>query len=416
MMKHDVLVLGAGMVGVSCALHLQQRGLDVALLDRRNPGEETSYGNAGIIQREAVHPYRFPRELSTLLSVAGNRRLDVRYHARAVPALLSPLLRYYRNSADAAYQPIAAAYASLIALSLETHESLLADANAQHLLGKRGWLMLFRSDKRRDEAFADADKLTALGVNHCKLDGAQLQAQEPALRERLSGAIHWTDPLTVRDPGDLVKAYARLLFQRGATELRGDATTLRPLPDGGWQVQTASGEWVSARQVVVALGPWSTQLTGDFGFRPPLFVKRGYHQHFRDDSPHPLQHWMLDEERGYLLAPMARGVRITTGAELTHIDAPATPTQLSAVEPVARSLVSLGSAVEPQPWKGARPCLPDMKPLIGAVPGKPGMWCAFGHGHQGFTLGPATGMLLAQLMTGERSAIEMAPFSPARRF
>ncbi|WP_313688052.1 FAD-binding oxidoreductase, partial [Pantoea sp.] len=102
--------------------------------------------------------------------------------------------------------------------------------------------------------------------------------------------------------------------------------------------------------------------------------------------------------------------------ELADIDAPATPVQLKAVEQVARQLVPLGAAVEAEPWKGARPCMPDMKPVIGAVPGQPGMWCAFGHGHQGFTLGPATGMLLAELMHGEHSSIAMEAFSPARRF
>jgi D-amino-acid dehydrogenase len=415
-MAHDVLVLGAGMVGVSCALHLQQRGYDVALLDRRDPGEETSYGNAGIIQREAVNPYAFPRELSTLLSVAGNRRLDVRYHPRAIPSLISLLLRYYANSAPQAYAPIATAYASLIALSIDTHEALLDAANARHLLGERGWLMLFRSDKQRDAAFLDADKLLAMGVNHRKLDAAQLQATEPALLAPLSGAVYWTDPLTVRDPGALVKAYAALLFARGAAWHQGNAQTLRPTADGGWQVQTQSGEGLQARQVVVALGPWSPQLTGDFGYRPPLFVKRGYHQHFQPVAGATPRHWMLDEERGYLLAPMARGLRITTGAELAHIDAPATPVQLQAVEQVARQLVPMGAAVEAEPWKGARPCMPDMKPVIGAVPGQPGMWCAFGHGHQGFTLGPATGMLLAEMMHGERSSIAMEAFSPARRF
>lgn len=415
-MKHDVLVLGAGMVGVSCALHLQMRGCDVVLVDRRAPGEETSFGNAGIIQREAVDPYRFPRDPRVLLSAIGNRRLDVRYHARALPALLNPLWRYYRYSAPHAYKPISAAYASLIALSVETHEALLDAAGARHLLGPRGWLMLLRSEKRRDESFSEADNLTRLGVHHEKLDGPQLIAREPALQIPLAGAVYWTDPLTVRSPGKLVKAYAELLTKGGATLSTGDAALLRRTRDGGWAVQDAEGKWLHARQVVVALGPWSTLLTGQFGFRPPLFVKRGYHQHYQAVTKATPRHWMLDEERGYMIAPMERGLRITTGAELALLDAPATPAQLRDVEKVARQLVPMGPAVDEQAWKGARPCMPDMKPVIGAVPGQPGMWCAFGHGHQGFTLGPATGMLLAQLMCGESSSIDMEPFSPARRF
>ncbi|MDP3190888.1 FAD-dependent oxidoreductase, partial [Rhodoferax sp.] len=119
-MKHEVLVLGAGMVGVGCALHLQALGKSVALVDRRAPGLETSYGNAGIIQREAIAPYALPRDLRFLLSGAANRRVDVRYHARDAARMLGPLRAYHRNSAPAAYRQIAQEYETLIALSLET--------------------------------------------------------------------------------------------------------------------------------------------------------------------------------------------------------------------------------------------------------------------------------------------------------
>lgn len=181
-------------------------------------------------------------------------------------------------------------------------------------------------------------------------------------------------------------------------------------------MRTRDGETLTASEVVVALGPWTTRLTGHFGFAPPMFVKRGYHMHYAALPDRQLNHWVLDEERGYLIAPMKDGLRLTTGAELALIDSPSTPTQLADCEAVARDLLPIGERVDAEPWKGARPCMPDMKPVIGAVPGVAGMWCAFGHGHQGFTLGPATGELLAALMSGEKPQIDMRPFSPARRF
>ena len=133
-MTHDIIVLGAGMVGVGCALHLQAKGQAVALVDRRAPGLETSYGNAGIIQREAIGPYALPRDLGFLLSGMANQRVDVRYQASDAARMLGPLWAYHRNSAPAAYRQIARAYETLIALSLETHAQLMNDANANHLV------------------------------------------------------------------------------------------------------------------------------------------------------------------------------------------------------------------------------------------------------------------------------------------
>lgn len=122
----------------------------------------------------------------------------------------------------------------------------------------------------------------------------------------------------------------------------------------------------------------------------------------------------MDAERGFLLEPMRAGIRLTTGAELAELAAPPQYQQLAAAENAARELFPLGKRLDTEPWKGARPCMPDMKPVIGSTPGKPGLWLAFGHGHQGFTLGPATGELLAQMMDGETPAIDMTPFAADR--
>ncbi|SDV46847.1 NAD(P)/FAD-dependent oxidoreductase [Chitinasiproducens palmae] len=412
-MKYDVAVLGAGMVGVASAIHLQRRGLSVVLVDRREPGLETSFGNAGIIQREAVRPYACPRAPGEVLSVLGNRRLDVRYHPADMPALAPRLMRYYRNSATGRYAEICDAYASLTALALDTHATLLRDTEADALIERRGFLMLMRTAVRRDEAFIEADEVAErFGVTHRKLDGAELAALEPGLAGRHAGAVHWTQPWTVRDPGALVRAYAQLFLREGGRFVHGDAATLRR--GANWEVATFEGDALRADRAVIALGPWSPSLTRRFGYAPSLFVKRGYHMHYAPLPERRLGHWILDAERGYLIAPMQRGVRLTTGAELAAIESPATPLQLDAAERVARQVFPLGERVDEMPWKGNRPCMADMLPVIGELPGHAGLWAAFGHGHQGFTLGPATGELLAAAMQGERTAVDITPFAVRR--
>lgn len=193
-MTHDIIVLGAGMVGVGCALHLQARGQSVALLDRRAPGLETSYGNAGIIQREAIAPYALPRDLGFLLSGATNQRVDVRYHASDAARMLGPLWSYYRHSAPGPYQRISREYETLIALSLDTHAPLMRDAGAEHLVAGQGYLMLYRSERELHEFFEVADERAQAGVHHLKLTGADVAREEPALVGEFAGAVRWTDP------------------------------------------------------------------------------------------------------------------------------------------------------------------------------------------------------------------------------
>lgn len=409
----DVVVLGAGIVGVCVALHLQRRGRNVVLVDRRAPGHETSYGNAGIIQKEGVRPRAFPRDLSELWRIATKRGLDTRYDLAALPGYASPLAQYWWHSAPERYRRMVADYAPLIAHSVSEHADLIAAAGAERLIEKQGWLVAFRTPERRDGFFAEAQQTARdYGVGIAMLDGGQLTQAEPALRVPMAGALHWTEPWTVPDPGGLVAAYADLFTRMGGTVATGDAASLRQ-SGSGWSVATASGT-VEAGEVVVALGPWSDQLIRPLGYRLPLFVKRGYHREYAHVAGPTLTRPVLDTETGFLLAPMHRGMRLTTGAEFARIDAPINNTQIDGTERVARELVALGERLDPEPWMGARPCTPDMKPIIGVAPNHPNLWFAFGHAHHGLTLGAVTGRLLAEMMTGETPFLDTAPFSAAR--
>ena len=409
----EVLVLGAGMVGVSTALALQQRGHAVILIDRRPPGQETSYGNAGIIQREAVEPYAFPRDLRTLARIATGRSNDANYHWGAVGALLPALFRYWRASAPRRYEAIARAHCRLIEHCLNEHAGWIDSAGARGLIHQDGWRQAYRSPRAFDEAARAAMRVAQHhGLAATVQDAAALAVAEPALQGRLAGAIHWGDPWTVRDPGDLVARYADLFLQRGGTFVQGDARSLRQA-GGGWSVAGRDGARVQGRHAVIALGPWAQALTRTLGYRMPLFVKRGYHRHYAGHAGLRLS--MLDVEAGVMLAPMTKGLRLTTGAEFAHRDAPPTPVQLDRAERSARELVSLGAPVESTAWLGARPCTVDMKPVLGAAPRHPGLWFNFGHAHQGFTLGPVTGRLVAELISGETPFIDPAPYL-AHRF
>ncbi|MET3229066.1 UNVERIFIED_ORG: D-amino-acid dehydrogenase [Burkholderia sp. 1263] len=409
-MKFDTVVLGAGIVGVCVAVHLQKRGRQVALVDRKLPGNETSFGNAGLIQREGVYPYAFPRGLGSLLRYARNRSPDVRYHADAMLQAAPFLWQYWRNSHPARHAAIAKSYSTLIEHCVSEHRALAADAGASALLRPSGWIKVFRSEAVRDAETRLAEQWhREYGVDFESLDAARLQQMEPDLDTTLLGGLRYTASDSVSDPHALVTAYARHFESLGGRFFMGDASSLRD----GWEVDTNDGT-IAASSAVVALGPWSDRVSSRLGYRLPLGVKRGYHMHYAPRADARLNHPVLDAEKGYLLAPMAKGIRLTTGAEIARCDAPRTPTQLAAVEPVARTLFPLDKRLDDEAWMGRRPCTPDMMPIIGPARKHKDLWFAFGHAHHGLTLGPVTGRLIAEMMTGEDTLVDTRPFRVER--
>jgi D-amino-acid dehydrogenase len=412
-LKADVLVLGAGMVGVSAALHLQRRGRDVILVDKHDlAGEETSFGNGGIIECASVFPYMFPRDFGQILQYALNRAPQVRYQASDLPSFLPWLVRYFLASSPERALRSAMAELPLIRRSLIEHEALIAEAEVPELLRRTGWIKLFRSDASLENAVRDFERAKTYGVEGEVLDGKAILAREPNLTGDFTGAIHWPAPGFVPDPGGLAKAYAALFKRKGGQFWVGDARSLEQ-DTSGWRVAGPEGAAI-AREAVVALGPWSDQVFGPLGYSIPLSVKRGYHLHLAPRGNAVLHHPVLDSDLGYLLAPMNRGIRLTTGVEFARRDGPPTPVQLERALPRAHALFPLGEALDAKPWIGARPCLPDMLPVIGKAPRHAGLWFDFGHQHHGLTLGPATGRLLAEMMTGETPFADPSPFAVER--
>ncbi|MBA8880963.1 D-amino-acid dehydrogenase [Phyllobacterium myrsinacearum] len=408
----EVIVLGAGIVGVSVALHLQQRGRTVILVDRRGAGEETSYGNAGLIERSSVIPYGVPRDLSTLLRYGFNRSADVHFDWRYLPRIAPWLWRFWRESAPSPLARAADDMWPLIERSVIEHESLMSQAGVLPVLRKTGWIEAYRTEETFQRARNAATALHRFGLNYDVLDTKALQQREPHFSNVHAGAIHWLDAATVPDPGAVVKAYAKLFVDRGGIFLCGNARDLQQ-KETGWSITTESGT-AHAPQIVAALGPWSDMVFRPLGYKIPLLMKRGYHVHFGTETNAVLNHPLVDVDGGFLIAPMNQGIRLTTGIEFSRRDSDPTPIQLDRTEPLAREILPLGHRIETVPWMGSRPCLPDMRPVIGRGWRHKGLWFAFGHNHHGFTLGPVTGRLLAEMMTGEKTFTDPTPFALKR--
>jgi D-amino-acid dehydrogenase len=164
---------------------------------------------------------------------------------------------------------------------------------------------------------------------------------------------------------------------------------------------------------VVALGPWSPDILRPLGYRVPMAFERGYHQEFKPNPARALQRPINDAEGSFLMTPMEQGIRITSGVELTDRDAPSSFSQLDQAVPLARGVAEFGDAVA-EPWRGARPTLPDSLPMIGPAPRHSGLWLAFGNQHIGFTTGPATGAAIAAMISGAQPSFDVKAFAPSR--
>jgi D-amino-acid dehydrogenase len=412
MARTDAIVLGAGIVGTSTALQLARRGLGVALLDRRPPGEETSYGNAGIIEGNTVFPPAFPARLARLLRIALKRAPEASYHLRHLPVAAPWLAAFFAASRPQRLIETAHIMRPLFAQALGEHEALMADAGAGGYLRRDGWLKLYRSDAAFAALGRELELAAEFGIACRPLDPDGARALEPHLAGVFRHAVHWPGAASVSNPLAVTKAYAARLAKLGGVILTGNARSLHRTA-GGWRIETAEGP-LDAPEVVLALGPFAPELLAPLGIRLPLGIKRGYHLHFRARRNAALTRPVVDIENGYCLAPMEQGIRLTTGAEFAARTAPPTPVQFARLLPDARALFPLAEPIEATPWMGCRPCFADSRPVIGRAPGYAGLWLAYGHGHWGLTLGPATGRLLADMITGATPFCDPAPYGAER--
>jgi D-amino-acid dehydrogenase len=408
----DFIVLGAGIVGTSIALHLAKRGPSVALIDRGGAGEGTSYGNTGIIEGNTIFPAAFPSDWMALLRVALKRAPEANYHLAFLPEVTPWLLAFRAASDPARLLETAQLMRPLFARAIPEHDVLVTEAGVERYIRRNGWLKLYRSDRSFAGAARELEMASRLGIANVPLDGEAARALEPSLAPVFRHAVHWTGAVSVSNPLALTRAYAARFAALGGITLSGDARSLHRA-EPYWRVDTASGP-VDATDVVVALGPWAPDLLAPLGIKLPLAVKRGYHRHYRAQGNAALSRPILDAENGYCLTPMEQGIRLTTGAEFAARDAPPTPVQFDRLLPAARELFALGEAVEAQPWLGSRPCFADSRPVIGRAPGQRGLWLAYGHGHWGLTLGPATGRLVAEMLTGATPFCDPKPYAAER--
>ena len=419
--SRQVTVLGAGMVGVSCALALQAKGWRVTLIDRRQPGEETSHGNAGVLSRSSLLPFNRPGLWGALPSmlVKGSPALKLRASGmKHWPWLLRFLWHAQRSS----FEISAVALDALIQMSMRTHLDWMAQAHAENLCRDTGWLWLYSNPESYANSLSSRQILQEFSVNMETLTAQGLSELEPHIAPNFSHALWIKDAMSVSHPEALVKAYAQQFIQAGGVFQLEEVRAISQQA-AGWQWHTVAGHGHWTPNVVVAMGPWSDTLLSNSQLAKPhrncLGFERGYHRHFKPVAGIHLGRPIYDTAGAYVLSPMQNHegevrMRLSTGVELAAQDAAFNAQQLDAAEHAARKVFPMKEATASSDWLGSRPTTPDSRPVIGEMPDCAGLWLAYGHQHIGFSTGPGTGVLLSELMSSESTSIDPRPFSPAR--
>jgi D-amino-acid dehydrogenase len=298
----------------------------------------------------------------------------------------------------------------------------LMQSSAQHRLRDNGWLWLFQNDAAWAASALSREVLQDFSVATEVLEGAEIQTLEPHIAASFTHALWIKDAASVDNPSAVVKTYAEQFAKQGGLIQKAKVHALQRQAQG-WQWLDDAGTAHWTPHLVLAMGPWSesllrlSQLSSEF--KPHMAFERGYHRHYKPAAGMTLHRPVYDTAGAYVLSPMVNAegepvLRMTTGVELAGRDAPPNCAQLEAAEHAARRVMPLMASISGSDWLGARPTMPDSRPVIGEMPQCPGLWLAFGHQHIGFSTGPGTGVLLAELMSGETSSMNIEAFSPAR--
>lgn len=411
MTSRTAIVLGAGMVGVCCGLALRRRGLDVVVVDRKQPGQETSYGNSGVLSRSSIFPINGPGLLRQLPRYALNRHPAVRWRFSLLtrPRWTAGFLAACTHSGT---QRRARSLDELIRLSMGINRRLFEEAALSAHLRETGWLKLWRTAQGPALARAEAAALATFDIAAQLLDEDGIARLEPAAARVFTAGLLVTASASVDDPAAVVSGYAAHLADRGGILLKAEVRALLRT-NTGWRVETTAGPR-DADHVVVALGPWSADILRPLGIAVPLGFERGYHVHLASPAGGGPQRAVHDVDGGYVVSPMRAGARVTTGVELAGRDDPPRHGQIDRAARLAAETFGLGVRLDTKPWLGARPTLPDSLPMIGAFPGLPGLHAAFGHQHIGFSTGAGTGEIVAAMIAGAEPPIEVGAFAPGR--
>lgn len=394
----DVTIIGAGIIGICCALALQERGLSVTVIDRGEPGEATSYGNAGIVSPWSCVPQSMPGIWKSVPKWLLDPQGPLRVRYREFPKLLPWVARFFANTRLKRVHEISDAMDMLMRGNIEAYRHHLKGTGREDLLQDSWFINVFRGKARPNLEDLGWRLRIDRGAPVEVVGGDALRELEPELSLEFPQAIIIKDQARALAPDKICKVLGEKARQQGAAFITCEVKRLRPREGGGIDLETELGP-MGTKTLVLCGGVWSAELLRPLGIRLPLVSERGYHLEFPEPGV-TLNHSILDVAGKFIISSMETGVRSAGTSEFADVNAPPNYRRADILAPMSKRLIPRLNTRQSRRWVGARPSFPDNLPVIGEMPGFEGLYGAFGHSHYGLGMAPATGRILSEAILG----------------
>ncbi len=407
-----IIVVGAGVVGLSTALYLKRAGEAVTVIDPLPPPGGASFGNAGMISADTSVPIALPGMLRQVPSWLSDPLGPLAVRPSYFPTAFPWLMRWIAAGRMSRVLEISDAMRALHREAYDCWRELLGPRNYSDLVRRNGQVHVWETEEETPSAARERSLRERQGIAAEALNADELRQMFPGISRAVKrGVLVPGNGYTV-SPQRIVETLSTLFLEAGGTLLPQRVMKLIPREGGGYTVMTNAANHQASR-VVVAAGAWSGRLLEPLGIKVPLETERGYHVMLPD---HGLQlaTTLSNKTRSFGVTPMEQGLRVAGTVEIAGLEAAPDERRAEALITNVRTMFPDVNTEGHRFWMGFRPSTPDSLPILGAVPGRPGLHLAFGHGHFGMTGGPPSARLVARMITGAAPPIAPEPYGIGR--
>ncbi len=419
--QQTVAVIGAGIIGINCALELQSLGYQVTLIDKENIGLGCSKNNAGHFATEQVFPLAEPSLLwqmpKLLLDPLGPVSLSAKHFIKAIPWFM----QFFNNMRSSLRDKNTLALQALNKNAISYYQALLKSANAEHLISMQGSLLVFESDKlSKVEAMHKHYQDAGIAVK--LLNRAQTIELEPNLSDKINYSLFFTDVAHTIDPLAISTTLAEFAKSKGMTFQKAAVTQIIQAENA--VIIMADQQDLHVDHCVVACGAWSKALLKTLHYKLPIEAERGYSLSLpiNEQEPALLSRPVTSAERRFIITPMDKTLRLAGTVEYAGLNAPANYKRADMLKDNAAFILknlpaadtAQQAASKKTVWMGCRPSLPDSLPVICQAPNHDKIFFALGHQHLGLTQGAITGKLIGQLISKKKTEIDLSAFCISR--
>ncbi len=406
----SVGIIGSGIQGVCIGLQLIKKGIPVSIFDKNDPGKMTSYGNAGHFSPYAILQLNRPDVLydvpKMLFSSNGPLALKWNY----IPKMIPWIIRYLKSCNKKSMMHTAKYMHQILNLSMDAYEEIFQEIDITNLVDKKGIIYIWTKDNLKSRKL-EIKVREGFGIKQKLLTKDEILDLEPNLNPVFHEGILYEDAIHARDPHGITKKIFELYLKRGGKFIKENVKSLKQISENETIVKTESQDY-KFEKTVIACGAFSKSLTDQLDESIPLDTERGYHVHFKG-MDHLISRPVIFLDRGFGMTPMNQGLRAVGTVELGGLKNPPSKKRIDYVIRCAKELLPQLDKHEDE-WLGFRPTLPDFLPVMGPSLKNKNIIYAFGHHHLGWTLGAITGKIISGIVAGEKTNLDLSPYSSSR--